>query len=47
MNQVANNAGTINVEIAVPWKKLHSFWKNLEMSFVNFEINLILIFVRF
>ena len=31
-----------NIEIAVSWKYLSNFWKTLEMSLINYEINLIL-----
>ena len=31
-----------NIEIAVSWKYLSNFWKTLEMSLLNYEINLIL-----
>ena len=37
-----NNAGTINVEVAVPLKCLSNFWKNLEMFLIDYEIDLIL-----
>ena len=33
---------TKNVEIMVPLKYLRKFWRNLEMSLINCEINLIL-----
>ena len=36
------NGGTKNVEIMVPLKYLSNFWRTLEMSFINCEINLIL-----
>ena len=34
--------GTKNVEIMVPLKYLNNFWRTLEMSLINCEINLIL-----
>ena len=34
--------GTKNVEIMVPLKYLSNFWRTLEMSLINCEINLIL-----
>ena len=34
--------GTKNVEIMVPLKYLSNFWRTLEMSLTNCEINLIL-----
>ena len=37
-----NNAGIINLKIAVPLKYLSNFWKTLEMPLINCEINLIL-----
>ena len=33
---------TINAEIMVPLKYLSNFWRTLEMSLINCEINLIL-----
>ena len=39
-NPAAGN--TKNVEIAVPLKSLTNFWRALEMSLVNCEINLLL-----
>ena len=36
------NGGTKNVEIMVPLKYLSNFWRTLEMSLINCEINLIL-----
>ena len=36
------NSNTKDVEIIVPLKHLRNFWKNLEMAFINCEINLIL-----
>ena len=39
--QTGNN-GTKNVEIIVPLKYLSKFWRTLEMSLINCEINLIL-----
>ena len=37
------NGGTREFEIAVPLKYVTNFWRNLEMSLVNCEINLNLI----
>ena len=37
-----DNNGTIDVEIMIPLKYLLNFWKNLKMTLVNFEIDLIL-----
>ena len=37
--QTANN-GTKNVEIMVPLKYLRNFWRTLEMTLINCEINL-------
>ena len=34
--------GTKNIEIMVPLKYLRSFWRTLEMSLINCEINFIL-----
>ena len=34
--------GTKNVEIMVPIKYLSNFWRTLEMSLINCEVNLIL-----
>ena len=34
--------GTKNVEIMVPLKYLSNFWRTLEMSLINCEVNLIL-----
>ena len=39
--QTGNN-GIKNVEIMVPLKYLSNFWRTLEMSLINCEINLIL-----
>ena len=36
-----NNDGIINVEIMVPLKYLSNFWRTLEMSLINCEVNLI------
>ena len=36
------NNGTKNVEIMVPLKYLSNFWRTLEMSLINCEVNLIL-----
>ena len=38
----AGNNGTKIVEIMIPLKYLSNFWRTLEMSLVNCEINLIL-----
>ena len=38
----SGNDGTEEVEIMVPLKYLSNFWKTLEMSLINCEINLIL-----
>ena len=37
-----DNDDTKNVEIIVSLKYLSNFWRTLEMSFINFEVNLIL-----
>ena len=37
-----DNHGTKNVEIIVSLKYLSNFWRTLEMSFINVEVNLIL-----
>ena len=39
--QTGNN-GTKNVEIMVPLKYLSNFWRTLEMSLINSEVNLML-----
>ena len=39
--QTGNN-GTKDVEIMVPLKYLSNFWRTLEMSLINCEVNLIL-----
>ena len=44
-NQTGNN-GTKNVEIMVPLKYLSNFWRTLEMSLINCEVNLILTWSR-
>ena len=36
------NSGRINIEIMVPLKYLSNFWRTLEMSLINCEVNLIL-----
>ena len=36
------NDGTKNVEVMIPLKYLSNFWRNLEMSLIIWEINLIL-----
>ena len=41
-----NNNGIINVEIMVPLKYLSNFWRTLEMSLINCEIELILTWSR-
>ena len=41
-----NNNGTINVEIMVPLKHLSNFWRTLEMSLINCEIEHILTWSR-
>ena len=38
----ANKIGTKEVEIVVPLKYLINFWRNLNMSFVNYELPLTL-----
>ena len=38
-----NNGNEKDVEIMVPLKYLSNFWRNLEMSLINYEVNLILI----
>ena len=37
-----NNGNTKDVEIIVPLKHLSNFWRTLEMSLINCEVNLIL-----
>ena len=37
------NDGTKNIEIMVPLKYLSNFWRTLEMTFINCEINLVLV----
>ena len=37
-----NNGNTKDVEIIVPLKYLSNFWRTLEMSLINCEVNLIL-----
>ena len=37
-----NNGNTKNVEIVVPLKYFRYFWRTLEMSLINCEVNLIL-----
>ena len=32
--------GIVNAEIAVPLKFVDNFWRTLEISIINFEINL-------
>ena len=41
-----NNSGIINVKIMVPLKHLRNFWRALEMSLINCEIELILTWSR-
>ena len=41
-----NNGNTKDVEIIVPLKHLSNFWRTLEMSLINCEINLILTWFR-
>ena len=42
MTDQTGNDGTINVEIMVPLKYLSNFWRTLEMSLINCEVNVIL-----
>ena len=48
-NKTADNndngkiAGRVDVEITVPLKYLRNFWRTLEISLINYEIELILI----
>ena len=42
MNGQTGNNRTKDFEIMVPLKYLSNFWRNLEMPFINYEINLIL-----
>ena len=37
-----NIAGRVDVEIMVPLKYLSNFWRTLEMSLINCEVNLVL-----
>ena len=37
-----NNGNTKDVEIIVPLKYLSNFWRTLEMSLINCEVNLVL-----
>ena len=39
--QTGNNGRIDNVEIKIPLKDLRSFWRTLEMSLINCEVNLI------
>ena len=39
---LTGNIGTKDVEIMVPLKYLSSFWRTLEISLINCQINLIL-----
>ena len=41
-----NNNGIINVKVMVPLKYLSNFWRTLEMSLINCEIELILTWTR-
>ena len=41
-NNNGNIAGRVNVEIMIPLKYLNNFWRTLEMSLINCEIELIL-----
>lgn len=36
----AKHMGIVNAEIAVPLKFVDNFWRTLEISIINFEINL-------
>ena len=40
--KTAAAGNTKNVEIAVSLNSLRNFWRTLEMSLINYEINLIL-----
>ena len=40
-NNNGNIAGRVDVEIMVPLKYLSNFWRTLEMSLINCEVNLI------
>ena len=40
--QTNNNGRIDNVEIMVPLKYFSNFWRTLEMSLINCEVNLIL-----
>ena len=42
MTSQTGNNGTKNVEIMVSLKYLSNFWRSLEMSLINCEINLLL-----
>ena len=42
MTGKTGNNGTKNVEIMVPLKYLSNFWRTLEISLINCEINLLL-----
>ena len=44
-SRVLYNDGTKNVNIMLPLKYLSDFWRNLEMSLINWEINLILFYL--
>ena len=41
-----NNGNTKDVEIIVPLKHLSNFWRTLEMSLINCEVNLVLTWSR-
>ena len=41
--QTDNDGEINNVEIMIPLKQLSNFWRTLEMSLINCEVNLILI----
>ena len=41
-----NNGNTKDVEIIVPLKHLSNFWRTLEMSLINCELNLVLTWSR-
>ena len=42
LNNSTNNAGILNMKIAVPLKYLSNFWNTLKMPFINCETNLML-----
>ena len=41
-NNNGNIPGRVNIELMVPLKYLNNFWRTLEMSLINCEIELIL-----